>query len=104
MSKALRLWITEESMVLEEVEYVVHEAAKRLHFGRDSVRAIPVPTKSPAELMSTIRPRKFAADELVPGPDFWADWLARWLACCLPRQDALHERVLRETSLWARSQ
>jgi len=99
MSKALRLWIAEEKMVLNEIEYVLHEAGKRLYLGRDRVSAIPVPTESPSEFMSVTRPDGSVWRDFIPNPDFWADWLA----FCLPRQHELHRRLLRETSLWARS-
>jgi hypothetical protein len=35
--------------------------------------------------------------------EFYADWLARWIACCLPREEELQNEVLRQTSIWARS-
>jgi Helix-turn-helix domain len=104
MPKVLRLWIAEQKMVLTEIEYVLHEAGKRLYLGRDLISNIPLPTQRPAELMAIARPDGSVWGDFIPNPDFWADWLARWLALCLPREHALHERVLRETSLWARSQ
>jgi hypothetical protein len=103
ISKALRLWIAEENMVLNEIEYVLHEAGKRLYLGRDLVSGIPEPTESPSKLMIVTRPDGSVWGEFLPNPDFWADWLARWLARCLPRQHELHQRLLKETSLWARS-
>ena len=104
MSKAIRLWIAEEKMVLSEIEYVLHEAGKRLYLGRDRVSGIPVPTQGPSQLMSGTRPGGSEWGDFLPNPDYWAAWLARWLACCLPpRQHELHQRLLRETSLWARS-
>ncbi len=33
-SKALKVWIAEEKMVLNEIEYVLHEAGKRLWVGQ----------------------------------------------------------------------
>jgi hypothetical protein len=103
ISKALRLWIVEENMVLNEIEYVLHEAGKRLYLGRDLVNGIPEPTESPSKLMIVTRPDGSVWGDFVPNPDFWADWLGRWLARCLPRQHELHQRLLKETSLWARS-
>jgi hypothetical protein len=35
--------------------------------------------------------------------EFYADWLARWIASCLPREEELQNEVLRQTSIWARS-
>lgn len=100
---AIKLWIEEEHMVLEEIEYVLHEAAKRLHFGREVVRSIPASSKSPSELLERARPVNRDKDEIVPGPDFWADWLARFLALCFPRQEELRNEILRKTGVWARS-
>ena len=68
MSKVLRLWITEENMVLTEIEYVLREAGKHLHQGRGLLKHLPVPTKTPAELMAATRPSRSAEDELIPGP------------------------------------
>jgi len=103
MFKALRLWIAEQKMVLNEIEYVLHEADKSLYLGRDLLRDVPVLTESPSKLMSVTRSDGSVWRDFLPNPDFWADWLARWLAFCLPRQHELHQRLLRETSLWARS-
>jgi hypothetical protein len=103
VSKVLRLWITEERMVLDEIEYVLHEAGKRLYFGWRAVQGLPVPTQSPAELLPLVRPNRATWDDLLPNPDYWADWLARWMALCLPRQHEPHQRLFKETSLWARS-
>ena len=91
-------------MVLNEIEDVLHGAGKRLYFGRDSVRDLPVPTESPAALIPVARPDGSPWGDFMPNPDFRADWLARWMALCLPRQHELHQRLLKETSLWARSQ
>ena len=103
LSKVLRLWIVEERMVLEEIEYVLHDAGKRLYVGRLSIGHLPMPTKSPAELITLTRPDGAVWGDFVPNPDFWAEWLARWMAFCLPRQHELHQKLLKETSLWARS-
>ncbi len=104
VSKALNVWIAEERMVLNEIEYVLHEAGKRLYFGWGKVKDLPVPAQRPAELLPVARPDGAAWGDFIPNPDFWADWLARWMALCLPRRHELHQRLLKETSLWARSQ
>jgi transposase len=104
VSKVLKLWTVEERMVLNEIEYVLHEAGKRLFVGRASIEYLLVPTQSPAELLPVARPNGAVWGDFIPNPDFWADWLARWIALCLPRQHELHQRLLKETSLWARSQ
>ena len=91
-------------MVLNEIEDVLHEAGKRLYFGWGKVKDLAVPTQRPAELLNVARPDGAAWGDFIPNPDFWADWLARWMALCLPRRHELHQRLLKETSLWARSQ
>ncbi len=100
--KAVRHWIAEQHLVLHEIEYVIHEAGKRLFVGSDFVKTIPVPTEKPDELLITSRPNPEKWEDLIPNPDYWADWLARWLALCLPGQGDLYDQILRETSQWAR--
>ena len=99
--KVLKQWITEQRMVLKEIEYVLDEAGKQLFRGREFVKSFPIPTRKPEELLALVRPdsSKWADRE---APDYWAEWLARWLAVCLPAQQELHEEIQRETSLWAR--
>jgi len=104
MSRVLRAWIAEQNMVLPEIDHVLHEAGKHLYVGPAWLRDIPIPTESPAELIPITRPDGSVWGDFVPNPDFWAVWLARWLARCLPNQHALHQRLLNETSLWAHSQ
>ena len=103
MIEAVKHWIKEEYMVLEEIEYVLHGVRKRLYFGRHAALSLPVRTEKPSELLAVARPRNRDQDEIIPNPDFWADWLARWLALCLPRQEEVQEEVLQQTALWARS-
>jgi IS30 family transposase len=103
MIEAVKLWIKEEHMVLEEIEYVLHSVSRTLYFGRQAAGSLAVRTEKPSELLAVARPRDRDKDEIIPNPEFWADWLARWLALCLPRQEEVHEKVLREVSLWARS-
>jgi hypothetical protein len=103
VSNALKVWLAEESMVLNEIEHVLHEAGKRLYFGWGKVKDLPVPAQRPAELLPVARPAGAAWGDFIPNPDFWADWLARWMALCMPRQHELHQRLLKETSLRARS-
>lgn len=43
--------LEEEHMVLNEIEHVLHEAAKRLFQERELVRRIPIPMKKPEELL-----------------------------------------------------
>lgn len=101
--KVLKHWITGQHMVLNEIEHVLHEAGKRLFFGRELVKRIPIPTEKAEELLSLARPNIAKAGDVVPDPDYWSEWLARWLAVCLPAQEKLHDEILREISLWARA-
>ena len=49
--RAAKRWIEQEHMVLNEIEHVLHEAAKRLFQERELVRRIPIPMKKPEELL-----------------------------------------------------
>lgn len=101
--KAVKHWIMEQHMVLDEIEHVLHEAGKRLAQGREFFRRIPTPLQKPEELLLPMRPDASTWGDFIPNLDYWAEWLARWLAVCLPGQDGLHDEILRETSLWARA-
>jgi hypothetical protein len=99
----VELWITQESLILPDLEFVLNEAGKRLYKHRYSLSQFPVPVKSPDELLSLIRPT-YAVEDYMPSKlGFYADWLARWLACCLPREEDLQDEVLRQISIRARS-
>jgi hypothetical protein len=89
-------------MVLDEIEHVLHDAGKQLFHGREFVKTLPIPTQKPEELLMPARPNPAKWGDLVPNPDYWSEWLARWLAVCLPGQGGLYELILRETSQWAR--
>lgn len=99
----VELWITEERLILPDLEFVLNEADKRLYKHRHSLSRFPAPVKSPDELFSLTRPT-YAVEDYMPSKlEFYADWLARWIACCLPREEELQNEVLRQTSVWARS-
>ena len=102
--KVLKTWIAEEGVLITEIEDILHGASKHLYLHRDSLRErILVPTQSPKDLISLARPTPLSEDELIPSPDYWARWMARWLAICLPGQEEFQKRVCQEISLWARS-
>jgi transposase-like protein len=99
----VQLWITQETLILPDLEFVLNEAGKRLYKHRHAVSQFPVPVKSPDELLSLTRPT-YAVEDYMPSKlGFYADWLARWLACCLPREEELQDEVLRQISIRARS-
>lgn len=100
--KAAKHWTMEQGMVLNEIESVIHEAGKRLFVSREFVKTIPVPTQKPDELLIPSRPDTRSCGDFIPNPDYWAKWLARWLALCLPGQQQLYDQILRERSQWAR--
>jgi hypothetical protein len=105
MLKVVQFWITQEGLLLPDLElFVLPEAGKRLYKHRHSLSQFPAPVKSPDELLSLTRPT-YAVEDYMPSKlGFYADWLARWLACCLPREEALQDEFLRLTSIWVRSQ
>jgi len=104
MLKVLKAWIVEEGVLITEIEDILHGASKHLYLHRDSLRErIRVPTQSPKDLISLARPTPLSEDELIPSHDYWARWMARWLAICLPGQEELQKRVFQAVSLWARS-
>ena len=104
MLKVVQLWITQEGLLLPDLDlFVLPKAGKLLHQHRHSLSQLPEPVKSPDELLSLTRPT-YAVEEYMPAKlGFYAEWLARWLACCLPREEELQDEVLRQISIRARS-
>jgi hypothetical protein len=99
----VQLWTTQETLILPDLEFVLNEAGKRLYKHRHALSQFPVLVKSPDELLSLTRPN-YAVEDYMPSKlEFYADWLARWLACCLPREEELQDEVLRQISIRARS-
>ena len=103
MLTAVQLWISQEGLILPNLEIVLTEAGKLLYQHKDSLSRLSLPVKSPDELLSLTRPT-YAVEDYMPSKlGFYADWLARWVACCLPREEELQDEVLRQISIWARS-
>jgi hypothetical protein len=102
--EATQLWITQEGLLLPDLDlFVLPKTGKLLHQHRHSLNQLPEPVKSPDELLSLTRPT-YAVEEYMPAKlGFYAEWLARWLACCLPREEDLQDEVLRQISIRARS-
>lgn len=94
--------IADEDLILAEVEHVLHEAGKLLYQYRDAVNQLPESSRSPAELLPLTRPNQDVEDYMPAKLDYCAEWLARWLACCLPRKEEQQDEVLRQASIWAR--
>jgi len=104
MVEALQHWIGEQGLVLPDIEYVLDKVGKHLYEGRGFVSRLPESPHSPDELLSLTRPTYAVEDYMPLKLGFYADWLARWLACCLPREEELQDEVLRHISIRARSQ
>jgi hypothetical protein len=105
MLKVVQFWITQEGLLLPNLElFVLPEAGKLLHQYRHSLSQLPEPVKSPDELLFLTRPTYPVEDYMPSKLGFYADWLARWLASCLPREEELQDEVLRQISIRARSQ
>jgi hypothetical protein len=85
MLKVVGLWVAQEGLILPDLEsFLLPEAGKLLYYHRHSQSRLPVPFKSPDELLPLTRPT-YAVEDYMPAKlSFYAEWLARWLACCLP--------------------
>jgi hypothetical protein len=103
MLTAVQRWIIQEDLILPNLEIVLNEAGKLLHHHRRFLGQLPEPVRGPDELISLTRPTDMVEDYMPSKLPFYADWLARWLACCLPRKEELQDEVLRRISIWARS-
>ena len=95
-------WVAEQRLQLNQVEYAVHEAGKLLYYAKGALNNIPVLAGTPYELFALVIPIETEQDYDAAGLDFWAKWLARWLAVCAPGDEALQDEVLREMSKRAR--
>jgi hypothetical protein len=103
MVEVLQSWIGEQSLILPDIEYVLEMADKHLHEGRSSVSRLPESPHNPVELLPLTRPNRVVEDYMPAKLDYCAEWLARWLACCLPRDEELQDEVRHLTAKWARS-
>jgi hypothetical protein len=98
-----QLWIIEQGLILPDIEYVQDRPGKLLYLHRIALRRVPVRVGTPDELLMLVR-QKEAVENYKPAKlEFWANWLARWLASCLPGDEELQDELLREFSKWARS-
>jgi hypothetical protein len=97
-------WIAGERLQLLDIEYAVHEAGLRLYLSRDLLGLVPVRDESPDELLVLTRPAETVEDYGPAQREYWTNWLAGWLACCAPGDEAVQDAVLREIAIWARSE
>ncbi len=103
MLDVVKHWIGEQGFVLTEIEYVLHEAGRHLHQGRGLVSRFPDSHHRPAELLPMTRPNYEVEDYMPARLEYCAEWLARWLACCMPHEEDFRDQFLREASIRARS-
>ena len=104
MLAVVKLWISQEGLIPPDLEeHVLPGAGKLLHQHRHFLSQLPDPVKSPDELLPFTRPTRAVEDYMTSKLPFYAEWLASWLACCLPREEELQDEFLRQTSIWARS-
>jgi hypothetical protein len=102
-SVQLDVRVGEQGLILSDIDYVLDKAGKHLYEGRSFVSRLPESPHSPVELLPLTRPNHVIEDHMPAKLDYCAEWLARWLACCLPREEELQDEVRRLTSKWARS-
>jgi hypothetical protein len=103
MVEVLQFWIGEQSLILPDIGYVLEMAGKHLYEGRSFVSRLPESLHNPVELLPLTRPNRVIEDYMPAKLDYCAEWLARWLACCSPRDEELQDEVRRLTAKWARS-
>ncbi len=104
MLTVVKLWITQAGLIPPDLEWhVLPEAGRLLHHQRHFLSQLPEPVESPDELLSLTRPTNVVEDYMPSKLPFYAEWLARWLAYCLPREEEQQDEFLRQTSVWARS-
>ena len=96
MLAAAKEWIAQVGVVLADVEWIVDETGKQLFLNRAELANLPRPTKSPEEFTFDVKPRGDVEDYMPEKLYFLRDWLARWLASCLPRQEEAQEEMLRQ--------
>lgn len=92
----------EGGAVAEAVEYAVHEAGKLLWNAGDALKSFRTPAGTAYKLFAKAQPIETLEHQAAGDLDFWATWLARWLALCLPGDEGLQDEVLREISKRAR--
>jgi hypothetical protein len=102
MLSSAQQWLKRQPLTVADVEHVVHGAGKELWIHGPTIAHFPPPEESPAALwIATIPPYK--AEDYMPAMlNFCTEWLARWLARCLPGQEEAQDEMLREISAFAK--
>ena len=101
LCKVAKFWITQEGLILPDIEYIVDKAGKLLYKNRLALENIPISLRSPSELIVWTRPERTEDD--VTGLEHYGKWLARWLALCLRGEENLQDEVRSQISIWAHS-
>jgi hypothetical protein len=68
---------------------------------RAIVMRLPDRSETPSELLALTQPHRITENYMPARLDYCVDWLSRWLASCLPREEELRDDVLRSISKWA---
>lgn len=106
MLEIVKDWIGEQKLatVANDLEYVLDKAEKLLRVNWDSIKNYPAPTKDPSKLLRNAKPPYAVEDDFMPARlEFCGEWLARWVALCLPGDFRQQQDFLLRTKLRARS-
>lgn len=105
MLEIVNVWIKEQGLtILDDLEYVLDKAEKLLFLGQDSIKNFSTSTKSPAELLGLAKPSYAVEEYMFATMEFCGEWLAQWIACCLPGDFQLQRDFLLKVKLQARSE
>jgi transposase len=96
-----RTWFVGAHLTLTEIEYVLLEAGRLMHQSRTFTTGFPDRWEPSFELVELARPRRIHENDMSAKLEYSADWFARWLAMCLPREEEVRDEVLRSLSRWA---
>jgi transposase-like protein len=94
-------WVAKAYLNQTDIDFVLNEAGKRLYMGKAFVARFPDRPEPPFEVLEFARPRRIPENDMAAKREYCADWLARWLAMCLPREEEVRDEVLRSLSQWA---
>ena len=101
--EAVKAWHKAERLRPRDAEDLAHEAGKLLWIDGYKIQGVPPPKQAPEALISQCRPNESLTDDL-QYDSYYAEWLARLLAACLPGDESAQDEVLRDLKIWARDQ
>jgi hypothetical protein len=101
-------WFLDQELSHYAGLWVISEAGRRLHFGRQNYRHLPEPILSPAELLPSAEPERQEFPDQ-PGADIEKQehctaWFARWQALNYPRDEKTQDKVLRDLQDWVQGE